>query len=510
MFPQTGVIPQTNRDIAPRASLSYGINDKTVIRAGYGLFYAPYITDGIDSLFLGNGIYQQSISVNPTQAGAPLFPNVVTAGTIPPGTATITFADKNFRNPYSSQATFAIERKLGWDTDFTASYAYTRGLALITSTDVNLSGPTSQLTYTIDNAAGSPVSSFTTPIWTAASKINSAFGHVYDVSNGGQSWYSGLSLQLRKRMSHGFTAQVAYTYSHAIDDAQQAGASTTITYSQSNTYNGNFALDKGNSGTDQRHRFVVNWLWSPMIDSSSNALARRLINGWQLSSSTTLASPLYATGTIPGPSGEGLLYTGSINGSGGWARVPFLPVNSQRIDGEEFVNARISRAFPITERVKASLLFEAFNVFNTTYATGINTQAYSATGLVLKPVSSFGIGNAAQAFPDGTNARRMQAGVRVEFRTRTEVCFTRKGAGRDAGALLASVRQKVVHLEYANAWADRSNSRSYRTFGSASQPGRETALSKSREYSRNYFDGFCRKQCGRSRQANGARECLPN
>ena len=415
VFPQTGVIPQTNRDIAPRASLSYGINDKTVIRAGYGLFYAPYITDGIDTLFLGNGIYQQSISVNPTQAGAPLFPNVVTAGTIPPGTATITFADKNFHNPYSSQATFAIERKLGWDTDFTASYAYTRGIGLITSTDVNLGGPTSQLTYTIDNAAGSPVSSFTTPIWTAASKINSAFGHVYDVSNGGQSWYSGLSLQLRKRLSHGFTAQVAYTYSHAIDDAQQAGASTTITYSQSNTYNGNFALDKGNSGTDQRQRFVVNWLWSPVLDSSANTFARRLVNGWQLSSSTTLASPLYATGTVPGPSGEGLLYTGSLNGSGGWSRVPFLPVNSQRIDGEEFVNARISRAFPIKERVKASLLFEAFNVFNTTYATGINTQAYSATGLVLKPVSSFGIGNAAQAFPDGTNARRMQAGLRVEF-----------------------------------------------------------------------------------------------
>ncbi len=95
--------------------------------------------------------------------------------------------------------------------------------------------------------------------------------------------------------------------------------------------------------------------------------------------------------------------------------MPFFPVNSQRIDGEEFVNARISRAFPITERVKASLLFEGFNVFNTTYGTGINTQAYAATGLVLKPVSSFGIPNAAQAFPDGTNARRLQVGVRVEF-----------------------------------------------------------------------------------------------
>jgi hypothetical protein len=417
-WPQTGVIPQTNRDFAPRVSLSYGANDKTVVRAGFGMFYAPYITDGIDTLFLGNSLYQTSISVNPTQANAPLFPNIVpNAALVPAGTVNVTFADPHFHNPYSTQSSFAVERQLGWGSDFTASYSYVRGIGLITSTDVNLSGPTSTATYTIDNASGAAVGTYTTPIWTTASKINSSFAHVYDVSNGGDSWYSGLTLQFRKRLSHGFTTQIAYTWSHAIDDAQQAGASTTITYNQSNTYNGDFGLDKGTSGTDQRHRFVVNWLWSPTLTTSTSAFARYLINGWQLSSSTTLASPQYATGTVSvsGTQGFNLLYTSSINGSGGWGRVPFLGVNSQRIDGEEFVNARLSRAIPITERLRASLLFEAFNVFNTTYSTGINTTAYTATNGVLKPVTSFGTGNAAQAFPDGTNARRMQAGIRFEF-----------------------------------------------------------------------------------------------
>ena len=417
-FPQTGAIPQTNRDIAPRISVSWAPNDKTVVRVGYGLFYAPYITNGIDTLFLGNGLYQTSISVNPNQPGAPLFPNTVaTASAVPAGTINVTFADPNLHNPYSSQASFAVERQLGWNTDFTASYSYIRGIGLITSTDVNLSGPTRLATYTIDNSAGVPVSAFVTPIWTQASKIQSQFAHVYDVSNGGDSWYSGLSVQLRKRLSHGLTTQISYTWSHAIDDAQQAGASTTVSYSQSNTYNGMFGLDKGNSGTDQRHRFVVNWLWNPTFTSNPSAFARYFVNGWQLSSSTTLASPQYATGTVSvsGNQGLGLLYTNSLNGSGGWSRVPFLPVNSQRIDGEEFVNARLSRSIPITERLSASLLFEAFNVFNTTYSTGINTTAYTASGSVLKPVSSFGIGNAAQAFPDGTNARRMQAGVRFVF-----------------------------------------------------------------------------------------------
>jgi hypothetical protein len=60
-------------------------------------------------------------------------------------------------------------------------------------------------------------------------------------------------------------------------------------------------------------------------------------------------------------------------------------------------------------------MFEAFNVFNTQYNTGINTQAFSASGGIIKPVAGFGAGNASQAFPDGTNARRMQAAFRLVF-----------------------------------------------------------------------------------------------
>jgi uncharacterized protein YfaP (DUF2135 family) len=420
-YPQTGKIPSANHNFAPRFSLAYAADDKTVLRAGFGIFYAPYITDGIDTLFLGNGLYQTSISVNPTQSGAPIFPNVVaSASSVPAGTINLTYADPHFHNPYSEQSTFAIERRLPWGMDMTASTVYVRGVGLITSPDVNLSAPTLTGTYTIDNTAGQAVGTFTTPIWTAANKIDSRFAHIYEVGNGGESWYAAATLQVRKQMAHGFTGQLSYTWSHAIDDAQQSGASNTITYSQSSTYNGNFLNDKGTSGTDQRQRLVVNWLWAPTFTKSTGAFARYFVNGWQLSSITTIGTALPATGTISvsGTQFTGasaLLYTGSINGSGGWGRVPFLPVNSQPIDNEYHVDARLSRSIPFTERIKASLMFEAFNVFNTQFNTGINTTAYTASGGVLKPVTSFGTGNASQAFPDGTNARRMQAAFRLEF-----------------------------------------------------------------------------------------------
>jgi hypothetical protein len=72
-------------------------------------------------------------------------------------------------------------------------------------------------------------------------------------------------------------------------------------------------------------------------------------------------------------------------------------------------------------------MIEAFNVFNTQFNTSVNTVAYLAVPTlpvggaagqrvgILKPVAGLGQGNAAQGFPDGTNARRLDMGVRISF-----------------------------------------------------------------------------------------------
>ena len=61
------------------------------------------------------------------------------------------------------------------------------------------------------------------------------------------------------------------------------------------------------------------------------------------------------------------------------------------------------------------LNFEAFNVFNTIYSTGVNTEAYSLSGGVFRPTAGVGVGNQSQGFPDGTNARRAQVSLRLVF-----------------------------------------------------------------------------------------------
>ena len=50
------------------------------------------------------------------------------------------------------------------------------------------------------------------------------------VENGGQSWYNGLVVQLRKRMSHGLEGSVAYTWSHAIDNGNLGGGTNSLFY----------------------------------------------------------------------------------------------------------------------------------------------------------------------------------------------------------------------------------------------------------------------------------------
>ncbi len=222
---ETGSIVSTDKDFSPRIGLAYMLNNRTVIRVGIGTYFQPYVGQLMDALYTGNAIYQGSVSLNPTQtsAGAPVYPKVLTpASTIPntkttSGSTNIAYGNNiRFRNPYVEQGALSIERSLSRDTTLTASYIYSRGVRLWTESDQNLPVPTLTETYTIDNANGTPVGAFSTPVWNT--RTSTEYSHVYEVANEGESWYNGLAVQLRKRMSHGVSVQASYTWSHSLDD----------------------------------------------------------------------------------------------------------------------------------------------------------------------------------------------------------------------------------------------------------------------------------------------------
>jgi len=413
-YQQTVVVPSPNIDGAPRLGLAYASNDHTVFRASYGWFFAPYAGQAIDALMIGSNQYLGSVLVTPNLTGAPIFPSTFPSGySIPSGVASPMFGNLKLRDPRSTQATVSMEKLIAKDTVFTANLIATRGIRLWTFNDLNFAPPTKTATYTIDDATGAVSALYATPVWSGKSDLNSS--HVYEVDSTSKSARYALLLQLRKHMGRSLYLQANYAWAHATDNAgfpvnSLAGLVTVP---------GTPTADQGSSATDQRHRAVLSWTWQPSAPAGIFPIARRLLDGWSLSGVATAATGLPQTEQVMVQgqqiSGAPMVYTNSINGSGGWDRVPFDQIGALRPAPMVAVNARLTRTVRIGERAQAQLMFEAYNVGNTQFDTSVNTIAYLASGGVLKPAPGLGVGNASYGTVNGTNARSGQVALKIVF-----------------------------------------------------------------------------------------------
>jgi hypothetical protein len=435
-LPATGRIPTFNGGFAPRVGFAYALDNqnKTVVRAGYGLFYGRYPGGLINTLFLGNGLYQKSVSftgsVPSDRANGPVFPNVLpgSANFNPPtGSVSLNMAAADFRAPYTEQADLAVERQLTRDLALTVSGIWSRGLHLTSVNDINIGAPGPVTTYRILDASGNLTGTYSTPIYVRQNRVNPSYNRINIIDAGLNSYYNGLAVQLNKRFSRGLTGNIAYTWSHAIDFGQgSAGTPNIFASGGPQSYlPGNYRAEKGSSALDVRHRLVVNGVWSPTFLQSSSKLARYVVNGWQLSALGTFQSSPPTTPTVnissaPVSGGFTPANTGSLNGYtslGLGNRVPFQPIGSLNIDQIIRMDLRLAKDFALTERFHAAFTFDAFNVGNNTYFTSVNNSEYNyslVNGLpTLAPRAGYGAGTATQGFPDGTNARRLQLGVRL-------------------------------------------------------------------------------------------------
>jgi hypothetical protein len=424
-YPQSGAIHSPRNNWSPRTGISYALtNDqKTLIRAGYGIFYARYQAGLIENLFLSNGVYQTAITYNSGSAAqlaaGPVYPNFLAATTFSPspGSVSLLLADKNLRNPYTHQANVGIERQITSTLNLNVSWVWSRGVRLYGVRDLNVGALGTPVTYNILDAAGNTVSTYTTP--TYRTRLDPKYRQVSQIENPGLSYYDGLAVQLNKSFTRGFQASAAYTWSHAID-LNQSTATNNIFFSSTPTSyaNGDFASERGTAANDVRHRFVINFVWSPTFTKNDSALARYLVNNWQLSQVTTLQSsqPINSTTNIGGNAFTGALASGSLNGlGGGFSRVPFQPVSNVNVDSIYKVDARLAKKVPFSERVTGYLQFEAFNLFNTPYDTSRRSAEYDLSGTNLKLRSDYATPSSTAASPDGTTSRRAQVSLRVTF-----------------------------------------------------------------------------------------------
>ena len=437
----TGKIPNDYNNIAPRIGFAYQpfSDSRTVVRGGYGMFYAntPSILYG--TALSNNGINVQTLTLSTGQNGGTAlpvsYPNTLcgapqaNAGCAPPtgfasAPPTILLFAKNYQQPYLEQYNLAVEHQIAADTSVTIAYMGVHGVHIQRTRDINLSGAQTPATATV--AGGGTVSYNKFP----SARPITAFSRIFEFESNSSSNYNGLSLELNKRFAHNFQLLTSYTWSHVIDDRPDATAVVPGTDDGKMVYDPlNIALDRTSGDNDVRNRFILSGVWE--LDHYSrgmNRYARVLLGGWELA------------GSFNAQSGQpySALVSSDLNNDGNSRneRAPGTARNQFRLPALYTVDPRITRNVNITEHARLQLIAEAFNLFNHQNITGVKTTLYAlpATGTTpcgagfagtcLVPqtlangagVNTFGLPSSAAITGNGVNTGRvLQLAAKITF-----------------------------------------------------------------------------------------------
>jgi hypothetical protein len=415
----TSTLNIPKHDFAPRIGISWQPEKNTVIRAGYGIFYAKTSDSTFYALRVENGVYQQTFNCLPATCPQLTFPNIIFT---PPGpTPTAPFAGAltpqvtpftppaltqlshglvpDFVNPMVHEGEVTVEHQLPGRISLSAGWLFSRAEHLPVYVDANVAPATTTHTYSVLNSAGGLAQSITLPWYNQ--RIDTQTGVILNGYSVVNAWYNGLVLSLRKAYSNGFEVLMNYTFSKSIDDGAVGGANGTF-------FGTDWPLDPKNqkqenslSDLNQTHRFVTSLVYTPQFTKKfANKPARLILDGFTFATVVTAATgqPLFAQisgfpsgGVDFGVTGGEITNTGGSTGG----RPPQVGRNVYIGPHLKQVDVRIMRSFALTERVHLQFLGEAFNLFNFTNFSSLNTTAFNfaAPGAATCPASVAGSGN---------------------------------------------------------------------------------------------------------------------
>jgi len=428
-------ISETNyRGFAPRLGVAYALNNKTVIRAGAGIYYAIYIGQGIGTP--ANG-FTTSASFSSADNGITPgflwdagFPqNFKRPPTIEPAVQNGQGATASFRRassyiPYSQQWNFTIERQVTSSLSISTAYVANKSTH-VRDSNYNLNQvPSSflglgsllqqQITSPAAQAAGfrEPFPGFAAlfgsratvaqalrpfPQYTGVGVIGAPFGN----SN-----YQSLQVKVDKRFARGLSGTVAYTASKMLADAVMY---TTADATFRQDYN---HREKSIYPTDQPQILTFSYYYELPIGrgrpflSNLSGVANKVLGGWILSGvqsyssgypisvSTSNGLPIFNASLRPDLTGEPLR---APQGPGKFDPArdrylnpaafrppaaftfgnapPYLNVRTRDFRQENFALIKDTR---IVERLTTQFRMEIANPFNRVVFGGPNTDTRSA------------------------------------------------------------------------------------------------------------------------------------
>jgi outer membrane receptor protein involved in Fe transport len=363
----TAFQPQDKNNLAPRVGLSYAFDAKTVLRAGYGVFYSRTPSIMLATATSNNGLQITNVNLNCTVTPnpCPIYPAIFSAQ--PTGAAAVApsvyLFDKDYVQPYVMQGRLGFERELWRNLSFSANYQFYRGVHLGRTRDINLGNPVNIA------ATGFDGGSFTIQRFPSARPI-AGFTRVNLFESTATSRYNGLSLQANQRFTRKFQFLAIYTYSKARDDRPDQTAVVVGADDSKLVFNPlNPRLDAGRSDLDLRHRFVFSPVYETGKFNSPHPI-KYFLSDYTFSAIVQLQSGFAFSPGI----------TGDINRDGNAVndRVPGLERNSGTTPKTAIVDLRVTRAIPFGERYKLSFVAEAFNLFNRSNVATVNAARYGS------------------------------------------------------------------------------------------------------------------------------------
>jgi outer membrane receptor protein involved in Fe transport len=331
----------SNYNPAPRIGLAYQpFGDlKTIIRGGYGIAYDFVFLNPItNQRFLPPLIYAASLSGVSSFTGANSYADFY-AGTAALQTSTasqvgsLSTTAKNFgaispaiaqnlANPQVQQWSFGVERQLMNNMVLKVTYVGTKGTYLPRTRPINLlANPPAPATSFADETAR--LSQFTTAnaglsgnATTFSDRYDPRYNAVNYVESSANSSYNSLQVELQKRFSSHFFANLAYTWAHSLDDNSDVlGVLANDTAAQQNPNDNR--NNRASSQFDLRHTLSVTHTWEePFFLSSKNVLARTLLGGWAFAGITSYHTGfpvnIFAGSTVGGLT-DPLQYLGTGN-----------------------------------------------------------------------------------------------------------------------------------------------------------------------------------------------------
>ncbi len=382
-FPgQSNVFPRY-RNFAPRVGVAFsprGAGTET-IRAGYGIFY--------DSSYLWNTLHVplnapwgNTITLtappgglsNPWQAypGGNPFPTALN----PPSTTqfpvdgTYVFEPPHARSTYMQQWNVAVQKQLGGNWLLSATYLGNKTTHQWLGHEINPAVYSPGVTTATQEARRVLI--------LASPATGKYFGSMYMIDDGGNASYNGLLLSANHRFSHNFSLSANYTWSHCLN---QGEANQDIVNNYQNP--SNRKAEWGNCSSDTRNLFNLSLIGqSPKFGP---AWVQRIASNWQLSGIFTAHSGGWLTVT----DGTDISLTGLGSDRPNAVGSPQLsnPSTAQWFNtaafsrqatgtfgnaGRSVVNGPFNwnldsglwRSFAVSERLKLTTRFEAFNCLN--------------------------------------------------------------------------------------------------------------------------------------------------